>query len=85
MRPAAAPPDLAHEAFGEARIVDQKVQALALHTAAVATIDAPRLQLKPYPVASARRAADLANSPVVPALLRSPAAAAGRCLSTDVD
>src|SRR6185295_19303431 len=72
----AAPPDLVGKAPGEVRIVSQKVQALALHATAVATIEAPHLQLQPYPVASARQVADLANPTVVPALLRSPAAAA---------
>jgi hypothetical protein len=66
------------KAFGEVRIVRQKVQPFALHGAAVAAGDAPHFEFQDNPKSCARQVANLPHLTVVPAVLDPSATTASR-------
>src|ERR1700756_3281429 len=66
---AAAAADIERKAFGEVRIVRQKIQPFALHGAAAAACDAPHFEFQNNPKSCARQVADLPYPPIVPARL----------------
>src|SRR6516164_6968152 len=70
--------DIERKAFGEVRIVRQKVQPFALHGAAVAARDAPHFEFHNNPKSCARQVANLPHPPVVPAVLDPSATTASR-------
>src|SRR3984893_5065399 len=74
----AAAADMERKAFGEVRIVRQKIQPFALHGAAVATRDAPHFEFQTNPKPCARQIANLPHPPVVPAVPAPAATAANR-------
>src|SRR6266700_3798353 len=74
----AAAADIKRKAFGEVRIVRQKIQPFALHGAAVAARDAPHLEFQNNPKSRARQVANLPHPPVVPTVLDLLATAANR-------
>src|SRR5216684_3166688 len=74
----AAAADIERKAFGEVRIVRQKIQPFALHGAAIATRDAPHFEFQNNPKSCARQVANLPHPPVVPAVADPPAPAANR-------
>jgi hypothetical protein len=68
-RRSTAPADVIGKALGVVRIVRQKVEPLALHPAAVATVEPAHLQFQENPRVAARQIAHPANLMIVPALL----------------
>jgi hypothetical protein len=74
----AAAPNIECKAFGEVRIVRQKIQPFALHGATMATRDAPHFEFQKNPKPGARQIANPAHSPVVPARLDPSATTANR-------
>ena len=74
----ATPSHIKRKAFGEVRVICQKIQTLALHAAAMPTGDAPDLELQDDPVSRACQVADLPGASVVPTRLRFPATATNR-------
>ena len=74
----AAAADIERKAFGEARIVRQKIQPFALHGAAMPARDAPHFEFQNNPKPRARQVANLPHPPVVPAVPDLPATAANR-------
>src|SRR6195256_2054582 len=63
----AAAADIKRKAFGEVRIVRQKIQPFALHGATMTTRDAPQFEFQKNPKPCARQIANLPHPPVVPA------------------
>src|SRR5258707_5217570 len=74
----AAAADIERKAFGEVRIVRQKVQPFALHGAAVAARDATHFEFENNPKSRARQVANLPHPPIVPAVVDPPTTAANR-------
>src|SRR5258708_15682 len=74
----AAAADIERKAFGEVRIVRQKVQPFALHGAAVAARDATHFEFENNPKSCARQVANLPHPPIVPAVVDPPTTAANR-------
>ena len=68
-RRSTAPADVIGKALGVVRIVRQKVEPLALHLAAVATVEPAHLQFQENPRVAARQIAHPANLAIVPAHL----------------
>src|SRR5580692_11254605 len=68
--------DIERKAFGEVRIVRQKIQPFALHCATTAARHAPHFDFEKNPKSCARQIANLSHPPVVPAVPDPPAAAA---------
>src|SRR6202051_258378 len=64
----AAAADIKRKAFGEVRIVRQKIQPFALHGATMAARDAPHFEFQKNPKPGARQIANPAHPPVVPAV-----------------
>ena len=77
-RRSTAPADVIGKALGVVRIVRQKVEPLALHLAAVATVKPAHLQFQENPRVAARQIAHPANLAIVPAHLHATATAACR-------
>jgi hypothetical protein len=75
---AAAAADIKRKAFGEVRIVRQKVQPFALHGAAAAACDPPHFEFQNNPKSCARQVANLPHPPVVPPRLDPSATIANR-------
>jgi hypothetical protein len=82
-RGSTAAADIIGKALGVVRIVRQKVEPLALHLAAVATVEAAHLQLQENPRVAARQIAHPADLAIIPAHLHATAATARRFLSAD--
>src|SRR6202171_3380212 len=74
----AAAADIERKAFGEVRVVHQKIQPFALHGAATAACDAPHFEFQNNPKSRARQVANLPHPPVVPAVPDPPATDAKR-------
>src|SRR5271166_2775903 len=74
----AAASDIKRKAFGEVRIVRQKIQPFALHGAAMTARDAPHFEFQNNPKPCARQVANLPHPPVVPPVPDLPATAANR-------
>src|SRR5450631_3205507 len=64
----AAAADIERKAFGEVRIVRQKIQPFALHCATTAARHAPHFDFEKNPKSCARQVANLPHPPVVPAV-----------------
>jgi len=77
-RRATAPADVIGKALGVVRIVGQKVEPLALHLAAVATVEPAHLQFQKNPRVAARQIAHTPQLAVIPAHLNTTAATASR-------
>ena len=74
----AAAADIERKAFGEVRVIRQKIQPLALHCATTAARHAPNFEFQNNPKSCARQVANLPNPPVVPAVPDPPATTANR-------
>src|ERR1700676_3464205 len=74
----AAAADIERKAFGEVRIVRQKIQPFALHCATTTARHPPHFDFENNPKSCARQVANLSNPPVVPPLPDPPATAANR-------
>jgi hypothetical protein len=70
--------DIERKAFGEVRIVRQKIQPFALHGATTAACDAPHFEFQNNPKSCARQVANLPHPPIVPAVPDPSATAANR-------
>ena len=74
----AAAPDIERKAFGEVRIIRQKIQPFAFHGAATPAHDAPHFEFQNNPKSCARQVANSTYPPIVPALLDPSATPADR-------
>jgi hypothetical protein len=74
----AAAANIERKAFGEVRIVRQKIQPFALHGAATAARDAPYFEFQNNPKSCTRQVANLPHPTVVPARLDPSATIANR-------
>jgi len=70
--------DIKRKAFGEVRIVRQKIQPFALHGAATAAGDAPHFEFQNNPKSCTRQVANLPRPTVIPARLDPSATIANR-------
>src|SRR6202171_159064 len=74
----AAAADIERKAFGEVRVVRQKIQPLALHCATTATRDASHFAFQNNPKSRARQVANPTYPPIVPPAPDQPTTAANR-------